>query len=328
MNQILSTENNHKPKKTKGNELLDMRKVIIVFSVIIIVFAAVIIGAKVYGMIKESKNKGHLGQLNKPEITITKLEQNICRIEVTYDVGLDTVTYWWNDEDEHRNNNLHGSTTPFMTTREIPEGDRNVLHVKAIGIDGSVNEKQQEFVVEGQEDDPNKPKISWYHYTGTTKIDIMASSEKGMKSLSYNWEDEDPITIDATEENQKEIKYTIEAKRGTNKLYISAIDADDNISTKEGNIVGVLAPEIKFLIENTILKINIKHDMGFKKAIIKVNNETLIYDENNPEYDESTTELNIDGDVQPGRLTVEVRVYTLEEPDKEYKQEGYADIPG
>lgn len=56
MNQILSTENNHKQRKNqKNSELLDMRKIMIIFSVLIIVFGLVIAGAKGYGMIKEKR---------------------------------------------------------------------------------------------------------------------------------------------------------------------------------------------------------------------------------------------------------------------------------
>lgn len=53
MNQILSTENNHKQKRNRSNsELLDMRKIMIIFSVLIIVFALVIVCATFYGKTK------------------------------------------------------------------------------------------------------------------------------------------------------------------------------------------------------------------------------------------------------------------------------------
>lgn len=324
MNQILSTENNYKQKKPKSNDLLDMRKIIIVFSVLIIVFALVIVGAKIYGIVKEN-NKNNPSELNKPLINIEKLEQNLCRIEINYDEGLNKVTYWWNNDTNIIEKNMNGSKE-FKTTFELPEGDKNILHVKATGMDGSINEKNQEFVVGTVVEDPNKPKISWYHYSGTTKMDIIVSSEKGIQSLSYNWEGEDPTTKPG--ENQKELKITIDVKRGTNKLYITATDSEGNIGTKEGNIVGVLAPEMHYIIENRTLKINIKHDMGFKKVIIKINNQELIYDENSPQYSIETTDLNINADLEPGSVDVEVRVYTMEEPDKEYKEQKHADLPG
>lgn len=325
MNQILSTANNHKQKKSSGNDLLDMRKIIIVFSVLIIVFALVIVGAKIYGIVKENNKNNPSEILNKPLINIEKLEQNLCRIEINYDEGLNKVTYWWNNDTNIIEKNMNGSKE-FKTTFELPEGDKNILHVKATGMDGSINEKNQEFVIGTVVEDPNKPKISWYHYSGTTKMDIIVSSEKGIQSLSYNWEGEDPTTEPG--ENQKELKITIDVKRGTNKLYITATDSEGNIGTKEGNIVGVLAPEMYYIIENRTLKISIKHDMGFKKVIIKINNQELIYDENNPQYSIETTDLNINADLEPGSVDVEVRVYTMEEPDKEYKEQKHADLPG
>lgn len=326
MNQILSTENNHKQKKTRNSELVDMRKVIIVFSVLIMAFAIVIIGAKVYGIIKEKSKQSPTAILNKPSINIEKLEQNLYRLEVSYDVGLETVTYWWNDEDKNTNN-LHGFTEPYTITKEIPEGNKNILHVIATGTDGSRNEVNQEFVIQEEIEDPNKPKISLYHNSGTTKMDIIATSEKGIKSITYNWEGEEPITREATSENQKELKITIDVKRGANKLYVTATDSEGNTGTKDENIVGILAPEIGFAIENRTLKISIKHDMGFKKVIVKINNQELIYDENNPEYSLNTKDLNIEAELATGRTDVEVRVYTMETPDIEYKEAKYAEIP-
>lgn len=327
MNQILSTENNYKQKKIKNREPLDMRKIIIIFSIIVIVFALVIVGAKIVGMIKDKieESENPITTLNKPSINIEKIE-SICKLEVSYDEGLNKIVYWWNDSDTIIEKNMNGSTNPFITQIAIPEGDNNILHVKATGIDGSSNEKTESFGTEITED-LNKPSISWYHYEGTTKMDIIAKSKVGIKELRYRWEDEEEIIEEATEENQKELKITIEAKRGNNKLYITAEDVNGNIQSKEGVIVGVLAPEINAVIENNkLLKITITHDKGFKKVIININNQEFIYDENNPQYNEETTELNINGEVQPGKVTVQVKVYTLEEPDKEYLYEAEGEI--
>ena len=71
MNQILSTENNNKEKAPKNkSELLDMRKIIIIFSVLLIVFALVIIVAKIYGNIKQNEQESPTAILNKPTIEI------------------------------------------------------------------------------------------------------------------------------------------------------------------------------------------------------------------------------------------------------------------
>lgn len=328
MNQILFTENHSKQKRKKNTEMIDMRKIIIIFSILIIIFALVIVVAKVYGMIRENKEKGDspVIELNKPSITIERIE-GICSLEVEYDEGLEKVTYWWNEGDDIVKN-LNGSTRPFSTQIIIPEGERNVLHVKATGVDGSINEQTKEFVVEQEIEEPNKPKISWNHYEGTTKMDITVTSDKGIENLTYNWEGEEEITIPATEENQKEIRVTIDVKRGTNKLYVKAKDIEGNEQSKSEIINGIMKPEFDLIIENNILKITVKHDMGFKKVIIKINEEELIYDETNPQYSESTTILNTNIEIPPdiSKIEVEIKAYTLEEPDKEYEIKRHANL--
>lgn len=328
MNQILSTDSNQKKKKTsRNNQTLDMKRIIIIFSILIIAFALVIVSAKVYGMIKENqKNKDNPIQvLNKPTISIDKTE-NICTLTVSYDEGLEKISYYWNNEDETIEKNMNGSTIPFITQIIIPEGDYNVLYVKATGIDGSVNEIKQEFAVENIQD-PNKPKISWFYNDETRKIDIVVESEKGIKNLTYKWEDEEEVKIESTEENQKQLKVTIDAKRGTNPISITATDLEGNTQIKDDIIQGIYAPEIKVqLVNNKTIVININHDMGFKKAVINVNGQEVVYDENNPQYSKEITNLNTNIDVEPGLVTVKISVYTLEEEDKEYTYEASAQI--
>lgn len=324
MNQILSTENNNKEKAPKNkSELLDMRKIIIIFSVLLIVFALVIIVAKIYGNIKQNEQESPTAILNKPTIEIENVE-NICTLTVTYDEGLEKVTYWWNDEYAIERN-MNGSTTPFITQIVIPQGDSNTLHVEATGIDGSSNQIEQTFG-EGSGVDTEKPEISWYYQSG--KIDIIAKSDKGIKNLTYYWEGEEPQTVSATETNQNELSITIDAKRGTNKIYIIATDIENNTQEKEVTIQGIYEPEINFYIENPrTLRISINHDMGFKKVIIKINDQEQVYDENSPQYSTEITQITAGIDLPPGRVNVEIRVYTLEEPEKEYYKSGWADIP-
>lgn len=328
MNQILSTENNYKKKQPKSGEPLDMRKIIIIFSIIIIVFALVIAGVKIYGMIKEKSGEKNnpIAVLNKPTINIEKTE-NACILTIEYDEGLDKVKYWWNEENIIEKN-MNGSTTPFITTIEIPEGDYNTLNVTATGIDGSINELKQEFIVEGPIEAPNKPTIDWYYNEATAQIDIIVRSQKGIKNLTYKWENEEEVVINSTRENQKELKTTIDAKRGTNGIYITATDSSGKMQSKEVTIQGIRSPDIRVeLIDNKTLKISVSHDMGFKKIVINVNGQELVYDENNPAYSIETKKINTQVDVPPGTLTVEIKVHTLEQEDKEYVFKDSAEIP-
>ncbi len=327
MNQILSTNNNNNKRNT---ELIDMRKIIIVFSVLIIVFALVIIGATAFGMIKQKSNEKQdpIANLNKPSITITE-KDNGCGIHVEYSEGLQKVSYRWNDE-EIMEMNLYGSTK-FERTIKIPDGDNNIFHIEAIGSDGSVSTIENIFTEDGIEEYESRPKIEWdYNYAEGTigVIKITATSDVGMKSLEYQIDDEEMQTINSTEENQKEITVEIQAKRGSNKIYIIATDINNKTTEKNETIIGVMAPEINLRIESPrTLKIDISHDMGFKKVVIKVNDKEIVYDETHPSYSPEEKNLHYQQDLPAGENRVNVQVFTLESPDKEYTKSGRTEIP-
>ena len=330
MNQILSTETYTSQNKPRSNfnQLVDMRKIILIFSVLLIAFAIVIGIAILYGTLKNrDKKPGNTEELNKPQISIDKIG-SLCVVKVVYDEGLEKVSYWWNNEDVNEIN-LNGTTNPFIKNIDIPAGNNNVLNIRAVGKDNHVEEFSKKI---GKDDtivstNAEKPEITWTFDSETKEITITARSEKGLMNLSYQWENEDVHTTSSNTANQKELRTVVQAKRGTNKIYITATDIEGNTQVKEDNIAGVLAPEIKMVIEDEqTLKINIKHDKGFKKIAINVNGDEFVYDENHPEYSIETTEINVSKTVEQGELNVVVSVYTREEPDKEYYEQGHANI--
>lgn len=326
MNQILSTENSYKPKNNGGNNLLDMRKIIIIFSVLIIVFAVVIVGAKIYGSIKNKSDGGIIDVLNKPTISISKVE-NKCSITVKYDEGINKISYWWNEDEIITEKNWNGGSE-FFTTIEIPTGDYNELHVKATGMDGSLNEVNQVFATENSQDnDPNKPKISLYFDENTKNITVVVTSAKGIREVVYSWDDEEEVKISPDTVGQKELRFEIEAERGTKTLKIKATDIEGTEQTKEQLTWAIQEPTLDIVINHgNILSIDVSHDKGFKKVIININGQELVYDENYPGYSEYATHLNLNIEVPNGHLTVDIKAYTLEAPEREKAWHREADI--
>ncbi len=326
MNQILSTNNNYKKKNT---ELIDMKKIIIVFSVLILLLAIVIISATAIGMIKQKNEdkQDPIANLNKPTVTIKKIE-NGCSIYAEYDEGLQKITYRWNDGDSMEKN-MYGATK-FERTIEIPEGDSNIFYFEAIGSDGSVNTVEKIFTNDGIEEYDSRPQLERnFDYTrGENGVfEIIAKSDAGMKSVTYQVNDGEMQTVNSTEDNQKEIKIEIEAKRGNNKIYMIATDINGKTTEKNETIIGVKKPEIDIKLElPRTLKININHDMGFKKVVIKINNKEIVYDENHPAYNPEFQTLNLEEELSVGRNNIEVKVYTLEYPEREYVEGGWTEI--
>lgn len=324
MNQILSTENTYKPKNTGGNNLIDMRKIIIIFSVLIIIFAVIIVAAIVYGNIRKKNNSGSMAQLNRPVIKIVPIENN-CSITIKYDEGLNKISYWWNDEEVITEKNMNGGID-FVTSVEIPIQDYNVLHVRATGMDGSVSEVNQEVTTQNAtEDDPNKPKIS-LAFNDDGDITICVTSDTGIKEVRYSWDDEQEIIMDV-EQGQTKKEFTVEGKRGTNKIKVKATDVNGNEQTKEQLTWGIRQPKFEIMINHgNILSIDLDHDSGFKKVTITINGQQVVYDENYVGYSKDTTHIDVDLEVPNGHLVVDVEAYTLEAPDRAVTWHREADI--
>lgn len=301
MNQILYNEN-------KNKKPIDKKKIIIIFAIIAIVFAMLIIGIIVYNKIKENNENKPIEALNKPSIDLEAVDQN-CKISVKYTEGLSKVIYYWNDEENITEKNVTG--TEFQILIEIPEGDTNTLYVKAIGSDDSIKKVRQEFKKEGSEQDENLPTIVWERVGGTNNILIKVASPKGIDKITYEWEEDEPVTLSAN--GEKEFETEIEIKRGTNKLLVTATDSEGNTQSKEENIVGIHLPEIEvYVTQDRVLHMKVTHDAGFKRVEFNVNNSTLLYDEDYPTYDENTTELETELPLNEGKTVVKITAESLE----------------
>lgn len=326
MNQILSTENSYKPPKMGGDNLIDMKKIIIIFSVLIVVFAVIILIALSYGKIRKKSGTGAIAELNRPTIKVEPRD-NKCGITVEYDEGLDKVSFWWNDSDEIEEKNLNGGVK-CITSTDIPINDYNILHIRATGKDGSSSELDQEVTTaNASDDDPNKPKINFGFIEGGD-IKIAVTSDKGIEEVSYSWEDESEIIMEPDVRGQKLMEFTIEGRRGTNTIKVKAIDIEGNEQTKEQLTVGIHEPEFNIILNHgNMLSIDIDHDSGFKKVVITINGQQVIYDEENyVGYSKDTTHLDVDLEVPNGHLVVDVEVYTLESPDKAKTWHREADV--
>ena len=265
MNQILSSGNGNRSRRPHrtGSDILDMKKIIIIFSIIILVFAMIIIIAKIFGMAKERNQKKNINiaNLNRPNISVEE-KDNKAIINISYDDGLNKVAYWWNEETVNEIN-MNGSTK-VTKTLDIPSGDYNVLHLKATALDNSYNELEQEFKVGDY--DPDKPTIDIFEIqqegeiivdpnnpeeesvrNENVKLKIIARSNKGMKNIIYHWEKEngeitEEIVTEPDTENQKELITITQAERGKNRLFITATDLEGGVRTKEKVFKGISKP--------------------------------------------------------------------------------------
>lgn len=88
-----------------------------------------------------------------------------------------------------------------------------------------------------------KPEITVERNDENNKIQIAVTHIRGIKTLTYRWNDEDAITIDGN--NRKSINETIELIGGENTLKISVTEENGQIKTFEKTFIAGNIPEIE-----------------------------------------------------------------------------------
>lgn len=317
MNQILATtssqrkEKKNKEKNRKNNnsnyDANLVRRAAIIFSILLIMFAIVIIGVKLVQIIKDNAQNSKTANLNRPEITIERINEDKVNVKINYDENITKLTYWWNNDRsqiEEKNYNVKEIDIP------IPEGETNTLHVEVTGADGSTNELTETLI--------RDMTITIEMNQLTDNMEIIARSENGIEKLVYYWNDEQATEVPATGENQEELRTTIELKRGTNTLHTIVTDNNGNTEEKEEILHCVKEPEITVEAneDQMIMVITVSHDMGFKSIEFEINGREIIYDETYSGYDANQTKLTFTSSLQPGvDNTVTVVAYSNEKID-------------
>lgn len=303
-------EGNRKKKKVResnGNSVDSglIKRAAIIFSIILIVFAVVIIMVKLIPMIgKSGSASAPNAELNKPQIIISRLDEDSISLSVKYTEEITKLRYWWNEDLEHieeKNNNV------LSMEVTIPEGEINTIHIEVQDKTGAITELSQDLVRE-------KPKIQFIK--DGDSIEIIASSDKGISSLVYYWNDEEANTVIPTEDDEYELSTTIEMRRGMNTLYAILTDTEGNTEQLDEMIKGVKKPEIKiqFSEDQLLAVIIISHDMGLEQIEFDVNGKTTVFDSSKSGYDSEKTSYRFKVAIKPGIVnTVTVRAYSNED---------------
>lgn len=311
MNQILSTEDPNKKRTKNTNNSTDLKKIIKVFSIAILIFGAILIGIYSYKLI----NKNKVTKLAKPEVTLEQLEDEVV-VTAKAEAGINKVTYFWNSENQTEKP-LNGSSE-YNEAIEIPNGE-NTLTVKVIDQNGQVVETSGTYI--GTKD-TEKPKIV---VDEDEKTKIIITDETELAYVTYKWEDEDDqnlVKVEAQpeegEEIPKKIEINVTAKKGTNTLIVTAVDATGNTETLKKIYKGVTDPEIEVYREGEKLYLKITHELGFKKVEFSINGQILTYDQNFSGYDATQKELFYYFDLKDGKNEVAIVATSNEDTTKTY----------
>lgn len=323
MNQILLTDNynndrknnkNSKNIKTPRNNSKDLKKIILFFAIVIIVFGVALGGVYGYKIYKKSKN-GDMQEISKPELSLEKYE-DVAEVTIIAksEVGIDKIIYSWNDEEEIEKE-LYGRTSQEEKI-DVPQGE-NILKVKVIDIYGQEKETTERFLV-----NIDKPTIDAVDI-GDEKIKITATSDVPMKYITYKWNDEEEeVRIDAQNSLDTSIEVVIDAKETRkNEITITAVNSINGVETVTKKVIGIIKPKIYVIKddEQGKLYMKISHDLGIKKIEFEMNGITYIYDENAPGYAPDRKEVEYYFDLQEGENTVIITATSVENTQEVYR---------
>ncbi len=141
MNQILSLElDGDKGKKGQA----DIKKVIIFFAIVLLVFGIILITKSVISIIKGEPEENIIASNNlKPEVNVEQDGEKL-NIQISHTIELSKVQYKWNDESEEEID-LEGETE-YEESIDIPVGN-NKFYIKVIDSQGHFTEFEEDYTV-------------------------------------------------------------------------------------------------------------------------------------------------------------------------------------
>ncbi len=299
MNQILVTEKKKKNKKTSRGPI-EIKGIVRFFAVFIMLFGIVLAGEGSYALYKEiDESKPE----NIPNLTLTRDGDTVI-LKIEHNTEISKVNYRWNDGEE---NSIPEGTTYVEEEILLPDGN-NVLNITVIDMKNREYQFIKEYNLEGV--DITKPNIEVTQTEeGTANISIVASDETAITEMTYKINDEQEVTVQATEEGQKEITQDITLPEGQNTLTVVAKDTTDNVTTYEKQIIVSSKPTIEIVSQegNTItLKISDKY--GLKDVIVNLNGKVYSSKDIDQNPNVNKNEIYVPLELQSGNNVLSIEV--------------------
>ncbi len=278
MNQILDYNPNN--NKSGGNSS-GSDKVVKIFAIFLVIFALGLLISGGIGIYKNKQTKKSSG--NTPtyaKITAEQNEQgNKVTITVTHDKAIEEMFYSWNTSAER---SVKGTGEKTLTEEIDVPAKTNTLHVKVIDVDGIETSYEHEFTAEdGLDIIP--PKISLDHVDSDStdklkKLKITAPDESTIDFITYRWNEEEEIKVEAEQQNQKEIVIEIDILKGKNNITVVAVDSSNNTTIETKSFNALTKPEV--LVnqspDGSQLIVQASHENGIAKIYYTMNGQEFM----------------------------------------------------
>lgn len=266
MNQILSIENKkkQKTKKIRTRRPIEIKGIIMFFAVIIMVFGLTLAGQGSYALYKDIDDRK---PENIPYIKVGRVNDKAI-VQVNSNIEISKIVYSWNNGEE--------SAIPIGSTNAREEitllGYDSVLNLTIEDINGKKVKYQKQYILTGV--DITKPSIEIETKDGNDKMKIIARDETEISYMSYQWEDGEPVIINANQQGQTEITAEVPLVVGSKKIKIIAKDTNENIEEIEKEIVTSTAkPKITLRRNKQKISIEVEDKDGIASITANLNGE-------------------------------------------------------
>ena len=262
MNQILYTGE----KKQK----LEINKIVIIFAIIIVIFAIALIGQGIYFITKRGNNIITTGiktekAENPPEVT-TNIEDKGIAISIKHEIALKNVYYSWKNGTENEIKNVSGKTE-IKETVIVPNED-TVLNIRIVDKNNDEYKVEREFKLADMPD-TTKPNIALTSTVGYVIITVTDGKE--ISYMEYKWEGEEAVRIKANEDQKKKMEYKVPVSETTKVLTILAVDASGNTASQEKTIVPTAKPVIDLKKNKGEIIITVTDNEEVTKVVYEIN---------------------------------------------------------
>ena len=274
------------PREPRGAKLkLDgSDKVVRVFAILLIALAAFLIFSGVSSL---RDNKKTEKESSKTVETKSDLKATISAvpneetgkviITVESESQISELRYYWDDQTEKT---VAGERQTNMTVEvDIISGEHTLtVQVK------DVNEKTKVESFPFASDtgvDTTKPDIT-LESEGNMLV-ITATDDTALASLTYMWDEEDQIVVQADESNPRKIEVSVEIPKGNHTITVMAVDASElsNVKSATRTFEGHMKPVIEYCFPNgdeSLLQVTVSHEDGIKMIYYTLNGQPFQYE--------------------------------------------------
>lgn len=268
MNQILAVENKKKEKvktkKIRTGRPIEIKGIVMFFAVIIMVFGLTLAGQGSYALYKDIDDRK---PENIPYVTIGRVNDKAI-VQISSNIEISKLVYSWNNGEE--------SAIPIGSTNAREEitllGYDSVLNLTIEDMNGKRVKFQKQYLLTGV--DITKPVVEIETQDGNDKMKIVAKDETGIAYITYQWEDGEPVKVNADQQGQTEMIVQVPLTVGLKKIQIIAVDTNGNIEEIEREITtSTSRPKMTLRRNKQKISIEIEDKDGIKSIKANLNGE-------------------------------------------------------